>query len=331
MKYEIVPISRLKPLEKVFPQHLNNLEAMINKDGFILKAIIIDKKTGIVLDGSHRYIYLLKNGYTEAPVFMVDYLSDDIRVGTHLEHRFFVDGATGISKQECIDKGLSGDVYPPRTTRHFFTFRKSDISLPLASLKRTKPCDVANLIANVDVSEELNNNKQYLEEISREVEVIVNYLAEVSETKKYLTKQLDLMDMSRKVAFFPGKFHPPHIGHIQTILNIIPNYRKVVIGISQDIPKENIITDPEAIEAMLKQFFKSFDNVEICAFSGVLVEKENANGLPKFDVMISGNLEVLNWAKKNNIECQFTERSFDTLSSTSIRNIMKNENENENE
>ena len=151
-------------------------------------------------------------------------------------------------------------------------------------------------------------------------------MSEVSETKKYLRKQVDLMDMSRKVAFFPGKFHPPHMGHIQTILNIIPKYRKVIIGISQDIPKENIITDPNAIELMLKQFFKSFDNVEICAFSGVLVEKENTNGLPKFDLIISGNSEVLNWSKKNDIECQFIERSFDTLSSTSIRNIMKNEN-----
>ena len=69
MKYEIVPISRLRPLEKVFPEHLKNLETMINNDGFLLKAIIIDKKTGIVLDGSHRYVYLLKNGYKEAPVF----------------------------------------------------------------------------------------------------------------------------------------------------------------------------------------------------------------------------------------------------------------------
>ena len=134
------------------------------------------------------------------------------------------------------------------------------------------------------------------------------------------------MEMTRKVAFFPGKFHPPHIGHIQTILNIIPNYRKVIIGISQDIPEENIISDPKAIEGMLKEFFTSFDNVEICAFSGVLVDKENADGLPKFDVMISGNLEVLSWANKNKIECQFIERSFNTLSSTSIRNILKNEN-----
>jgi len=326
MNYEIVPISQLKPLEQVFPQHLSNLEAMIDRDGFMLKAIIIDKKTGIVLDGSHRYIYLMKNGYTEAPVFLVDYLSEDIRVGTHLEHRFLIDGDSGISKQDCIDRGLSGDVFSPRTTRHFFTFRKSDISLPLANLNKDKPRDVSHLIANVEVSEELNHNKQYLEEISREVEIIVNYLSEVTETKKYLTKQLDHMEMTRKVAFFPGKFHPPHIGHIQTILNIIPNYRKVIIGISQDIPEENIISDPKAIEGMLKEFFTSFDNVEICAFSGVLVDKENADGLPKFDVMISGNLEVLSWANKNKIECQFIERSFNTLSSTSIRNILKNEN-----
>ena len=138
MKYEIVPITKLKPLEQVFPEHLRNLETMIDKDGFILKAIIIDKKTGIVLDGSHRYVYLLKNGYKEAPVFMVDYLSEDIRVGTRLEHRFFIEGTSGISKKECIDRGVSGNIYPPRTTRHFFPFRKSDISLPLTSLKKLR-------------------------------------------------------------------------------------------------------------------------------------------------------------------------------------------------
>ena len=326
MKYEIVPITKLKPLEQVFPEHLRNLETMIDKDGFILKAIIIDKKTGIVLDGSHRYVYLLKNGYKEAPVFMVDYLSEDIRVGTRLEHRFFIEGTSGISKKECIDRGVSGNIYPPRTTRHFFPFRKSDISLPLTSLKKTNPCDVSDLVANVDISEELNNNKKYLEEISFEIEIIVNYLSEVSETKKYLNKQTHIMDMSRKVAFFPGKFHPPHIGHIQTILNIIPNYKKVIIGISQDVPKDNIITDTNAIELMLKKFFKSFNNIEVFSFSGILVEKEDINDLPKFDVIISGNVEVLNWAKKKKIKSQFIERSFDNLSGTSIRDLMINEN-----
>jgi len=79
MKFSIVPMSFLKPLEKVFPLHLEK-KAMINYDGFMLKAIIGGKKTGIVLDGSHRYVYFLINGYKEAPVYFVDYYSDDIRV-----------------------------------------------------------------------------------------------------------------------------------------------------------------------------------------------------------------------------------------------------------
>ena len=325
MEYAIVPISFLKPLEKVFPMHLGNLEAMINKDGFMLKAIIADKKTGIVLDGSHRYVYLLKNGYKEAPVRYVDYLSDDIRVGTRLEHRFFVNGTAGISKEECINRALSGNIYPPRTTRHFFTFRKSDISLPLHALKKAAPIDVSHLIANVDVSEELENNKKYLEEISEEIQTIVKYISEVSETKEYLLKQVNLMDMSRKIAFFPGKFHPPHIGHIQTILNIIPKYRKVIIGVSEDVPKEDVVTDPNDIILMLEDFFRSFKNIEVCVIRGVLVEKENVIGLPKFDVLISGNPEVLAWAERYNIECRFIERSAGTLSSTGIRKILNEE------
>ena len=44
MKYEIIPINKLIPLEKVFPIHLKNLEEMINKDGFVLKAIIIERE-----------------------------------------------------------------------------------------------------------------------------------------------------------------------------------------------------------------------------------------------------------------------------------------------
>ena len=53
----ITSIEFLKPLEKVFPSHLKNLSKMILNDGFVKAPIIADKKHGIVLDGSHRYIF----------------------------------------------------------------------------------------------------------------------------------------------------------------------------------------------------------------------------------------------------------------------------------
>ena len=322
MKYEIVPIDNLKPLEKVFPTHLRNLEKMIDKDGFVLKAIIADKKTGTILDGSHRYVYFLKNGYKEVPVHWVDYDDEDIRVGTHLSHRFLIDGDIGISKDECRKRALNGDLFSPRTTRHFFTFRKSDISLPLNKLRKRSSVDVSHFILDVDVSVEIEHNKKYIAEINEEIDVIVQYLEEVSQTKRYLTEQIERMDSTRQVVFFPGKFHPPHIGQIQTILNIIPKYRKVIVGVSEDAPEVVLITSDDIV-SMLESFFANFDNVEICKVEKILVNRVDTDGLPEFDVLLSGNQKVLDWAKSMKINSEYIPRSAGIMcSGTEIRRAM---------
>lgn len=323
MKYEIVPIDQLIPLEQVFPAHFKNLEEMIDKDGFILKAIIADKSTGTILDGSHRYVYFLKKGIKTVPVYWVDYDNENIRVGTHLSHRFFIEGDTNISKNECKERALEGNLFPPRTTRHFFPFRKTDITLSLDQLKKGSVEDVAHLIANVDISEEIAHNEKYINEINEEVEIIINYLSEVSQTKAYLIEQTALMKRSRKIAFFPGKFHPPHIGHILTILNILPKYSKLIIGVSEDSPKKKV-TNVNDIITTLSLFFKSFDNVEICLIRGVLTEKTSLDGLPDFDVLVSGNRKVLKWAEKHDVKAEYVSRSEGVFcSGTEIRLVLK--------
>jgi len=327
MKYAIVPIGNLKPLEKVFPIHLKNLEEMINRDGFVLKAIIADKKTGTILDGSHRYVYFLKNGYKRVPVHRVDYDAEDIRVGTHLSHRFLIDGDSGISKKECRERALSGDLFSPRTTRHFFTFRKSDISLPLSKLKKGSPVDVNHLIADVDVSDEIEHNKKYINEINEETEVIIQYLEEVSQTKRYLIEQVECMDKTRQVAFFPGKFHPPHLGHIQTINKILSKYKKVIVGVTGDVPTTGAVTNSEQIYLLLKDFFEGIGNIEVIFIEGTLTKKNDAKGLPKFDVLLSGNENVINWAHKYGINAKYVDRSEGFLcSGTEIRIILGEKN-----
>ncbi len=326
MKYEIVPITELKPLEKVFPTHLKNLEQMINKDGYVLKSLIADKKTGAILDGSHRYVFFLKHGYKEVPVIWSDYDDENVRVGTLLSHRFLLEQEPSITKAECRKRALEGNLFPPRTTRHFFTFRKPDIYLSLEKLKKGDPVNVDHLIADVDVSFEIEHNKKYINEINDEIEIIVQYLEEVSQTKKYLLAQIEKMDQFRQTAFFPGKFHPPHIGQIQTILKIIPKYRKVIIGISDDMPKDIIITTPKEIASLMAEFFSGFQNVEIAMINGVLIEKPDASGLPEFDVLLSGNPDVLNWAKKVGIKAEYIPRSFGIMcSGTEVRRAMLNE------
>lgn len=325
MKYEIISINKLLPLEKVFPSHLKNLSDMIDRDGFILKAILADYKTGTILDGSHRYVYFLMRGYKTVPVHFIDYDDENIRVGTHLKHRFLIDDSTQISKTECKERALKGNLFFPRTTRHFFPFRKSDISLPLTSLELKDPVDVSHLIEKIEISEEIEYNKKYIKEIENEIEIIVQYLSEVSETKKYLLNQIDLMDKSRQIAFFPGKFHPPHIGQILTILKLLPKYRKVIIGVSEHEP-EVAITSPDDIILMLKSLFVNFDNVEICKIEKTLVNKVNTDGLPDFDVLLSGNQDVLDWAESMKINSEHIPRSAGIMcSGTEIRRIMTNE------
>ena len=121
-KYELIDIENLRPLELVFPNHLENLRKIIKSDGIMKQALIVDKDNKIVLDGSHRHVFLLMEGYKFAPVQFVDYSDPHIRVGTSRIHRMLIKGDVGISKEEVIERGINGNLFSPRTTRHFFPF-----------------------------------------------------------------------------------------------------------------------------------------------------------------------------------------------------------------
>lgn len=311
MKLEIIDIKSLKPLEKVFPSHLQNIKLMIDSDEVIKKPIIIDKNTGTVLEGSHRYAYLMVEGYKYAPVYKVDYMSEDVRVGTKLSHRFLVHDSTGISKQECIERSLKGHLYYPRTTRHFFTFRKNDISVSLDTLIKGKPRDIAHLLENSSVVEELQHNKKYINEINNEITIISSYIAEIIESKEYLKKQVVMLENQLDVGFFPGKFHPPHMGHVRTILNLAPKYRKLIVAVSADTP-DNAIVGQEDVVALLKEVLGGIENIEVTSLKETLTKKEDTSGLPEFNILLSGNPDVISWAQKMGITSTFIERSFIT-------------------
>ena len=234
----IVPIDRLKPLEKVFRYHLKNLSEMILKEGIVQTPIIADKKHGIVLDGSHRYIFFLMNGFKEVPVKFVDYEDEHIRVGSRLIHRHLVQEKIKISKKEVVRRGLKGDLFYPRTTRHFFPFRKNErINIPLDSLKKGRNIDVESFIANSTFQDEIDHNQKYLSEIEKEFDELIRYMEEIRQTKNYLKTQILMMqEESKPVAFFPGKFQPVHMGHITSLMRIFDDYDKIIIGITSDSP-----------------------------------------------------------------------------------------------
>lgn len=318
----ISSINFLKPLEKVFLYHLKNLSKMILSKGIVQTPIIADKKHGIVLDGSHRYIFFLMNGFKEVPVKFVDYHDEHIRVGSRLIHRYLIEEKMNISKEEVIKRGLSGNLFPPRTTRHFFPFRKNErINLPLDSLKKGKNVDVGNFIADTTLQNEIDHNQKYLSEIENEFDELIRYMEEIRQTKNYLKNQILMMqEKPKSVAFFPGKFQPVHMGHITSIMKIFEDYEKIIIGITSDSP--NVLSLQKRKE-VFQSVLSRFDKFEYVFFDTALIDIKDKTILPKFDVCVSGNQKVLDFMKKNNFKTRLLKRSSGVgYSGTEIRSII---------
>ncbi|SFV70675.1 Y4yB [hydrothermal vent metagenome] len=183
LKMELVKIATLKPLELILPSHLRNIEEMIERDKIVKKPLIVDRKNMIVLDGSHRYAYLYGEGYEYAPVILVDYDDEAIFVGKHLKHRFIKDENFTISKAEVRQRAIHENLYPPRTTRHFFPFRKEDFPIALLELRKGEKRDISHLLENISLLDEMALDRGYINEIDEEIVVIQEYLKEQYETQ----------------------------------------------------------------------------------------------------------------------------------------------------
>lgn len=194
--FKIVKVSDLKPLEKVLPSHLDNIEKMLFKDGEMRRPLIIDEKYNVVLDGSHRYAFLVKYGFKYAPVISVQYDDESIFVGNHLKHRFLKDENFVISKSEVIYRGLNEKLFDARTTRHFFPFRKIDHSVLLRDLVQGSEKDISYLLQNISIEEEILKDMNYISEIDDELAVLSSYIQEQEDVKKYLSYQIEEMKNS---------------------------------------------------------------------------------------------------------------------------------------
>lgn len=289
---EYFPIDQLRPLEMVFQTHLEILSSAMNQT--INRPLIASEEHNIILDGSHRYAALLRDGYRLAPVIFVRYDSPDVRVGTKLKHRFEVDGHPGITKEDCVKAALSGQLLPPRSTRHFFPFRKQDHPTPLVDLCDGEPRSIDHLLWSDGPKAEIQHNRQYLAEIDEEVSILLDYLEEVRDSRRYIEWQLNSMT---KTVLFPGKFTPLHEGHLQTIQKLSETYNVKVL-----------VTGDGGLNLAAADVLKSL-GFRVHTIPTRLVGLENTEGLPDFDILLSGNPEVLEWASKMGIPNELVERS----------------------
>lgn len=129
-RLELVPVEVLRPHESLDAKLLAEVRDAIARDGVMRDPILVERSHHVILNGHHRYAALRELGCRRVPAYVIDYFDSRIEVG--LWPGAVVDRVT---KREVIDRGVRGDLFPPKTTRHVVRFRLKEIAVPLSELR----------------------------------------------------------------------------------------------------------------------------------------------------------------------------------------------------
>jgi hypothetical protein len=84
LELSVEPIERVFPHEEVLPEILKAIGDSLEQAGVQFDPIIVDRSTGVALDGMHRVEALRKMGASKILVCRVDYSDDSIRLSRWL-------------------------------------------------------------------------------------------------------------------------------------------------------------------------------------------------------------------------------------------------------
>ena len=73
---EFVNIDQLVPHEMVIRSALDDFKTQVEKMGYLMRPILVDVNSNLILDGHHRQKGLSELGYIQAPVIMIDYMDE---------------------------------------------------------------------------------------------------------------------------------------------------------------------------------------------------------------------------------------------------------------
>ena len=130
MRVQLIPVEVLKPHEQVIQKKVDQLERMTIRWDAYTKPLLVDGATGTILDGHHRFEIAKRLDLQCLPCVVVDYLDDDsitLLLWPSSDRE-------GITKDDVIQAGLSGDLMPPKTSRHLLSDDLPPISVPLSRL-----------------------------------------------------------------------------------------------------------------------------------------------------------------------------------------------------
>lgn len=130
-RISFVEVDSLRPHERVRPKRVAKTLAKIIRRGFFHKPVLVDRRTGTILDGHHKWTAARALGLRRLPAVLVDYLRDArIRLKA-----WEPDRTPHLRKEDVVSRGRKGDPFPPKTSRHVLPAPLPKIRVPLDSLR----------------------------------------------------------------------------------------------------------------------------------------------------------------------------------------------------
>lgn len=129
-EFRIVAIEELHAHEEVEPEKVDELVGELEAGAPVRQPIWVAAGSFVVLNGHHRLGALARLGARRVPVYLIDYDDPAIRLD-----RWYP--GPPLTKSEVVRRGLAGELFPPKTTKH-------TIALDLPE----HPVDLAELLAD---------------------------------------------------------------------------------------------------------------------------------------------------------------------------------------
>ncbi|MDB3870704.1 transcriptional regulator [Euryarchaeota archaeon] len=131
MMVELVPLEILRPHEEILPKKVDQLEKMTHRWNAYTKPLLIDRSTGAILDGHHRFHVAMRLELLCVPCVFIDYLENDM-----IELDVWPNcGRDDVTKKEVIEAALTGNLFSPKTSRHRLSDHLPPIAVPLSRLR----------------------------------------------------------------------------------------------------------------------------------------------------------------------------------------------------